>query len=169
MDKILRRATLARAQAKRRARKVADAKRFDEEWQRRRETVAKNREQKKAVVAARHDRREDWLLGPLAPKRDAGALKDSYGSISQRAMYQRKLFKDEKSEYINIVEGDRVVVVEGREKGKIGKVKKVDKDSEDVTVEGLNLVSFESFALVFERNAHQASSVRLLRLHRLQK
>ena len=46
-----------------------------------------------------------------------------------------------------IMVGDRVVVMEGREKGKIGMVKGTDKEREELTVEGLNKVCCWSLLL----------------------
>ncbi|RAL64467.1 hypothetical protein DID88_001943 [Monilinia fructigena] len=45
-----------------------------------------------------------------------------------------------RGKHLNIREGDRVVVVEGRDKGKIGQVQKIDKQRAEVTCEGLNLI-----------------------------
>lgn len=42
--------------------------------------------------------------------------------------------------YMNVVVGDRVVLLEGRDKGKIGKVRSTDKMRAECTVEGMNVV-----------------------------
>jgi ribosomal protein L24 len=46
---------------------------------------------------------------------------------------------------LNIVKGDRVVLLEGRDKGKIGKITNVDTKRVECTVEGLNMVCKPDF------------------------
>src|SRR6201999_4277072 len=41
--------------------------------------------------AERQARREDWMLGPLAPKRDAGTKQGFYGTVSN-LLYQGPVF-----------------------------------------------------------------------------
>lgn len=91
--------------------------------------------------AARLTRREDWLLGPLAPKRDVGTTKDTYGALDARRLRGVEKPKNQGKDW-GIVEGDRVVIVlDGhRERGKIGKVREVRKDAEECFVTGLNRV-----------------------------
>lgn len=48
--------------------------------------------------------------------------------------------KTKRAEYLNFASGDRVCVVRGREKGKIGRVENVDEESQSLTVEGVNQV-----------------------------
>ena len=81
------------------------------------------------------------MRGPLAPKRDSGSRLGTYGTISAQRMHLPKVYEDEKKKFLNIVLGDRVCLMKGRDKGKIGKVSNVDRESESVTVEGLNMVS----------------------------
>ena len=79
-------------------------------------------------------------MGPLAPRRNAGQQADLYGvSESERVQFP-KVTDAAKKKYINIVAGDRVVVVRGRGRGKIGKVTNVSTNEETVTIEGVNLV-----------------------------
>jgi len=47
--------------------------------------------------------------------------------------------KDKKD--LHVKNGDRVVVIAGKDKGKIGNIKKVDRAEGRVTVEGLNMVT----------------------------
>ncbi len=104
------------------------------------------------VKAARITRREDWELGPLAPKRDVGSQKDTYGTIHTNRMRGQELTPKERKEinpegwkHSNIVVNDRVVLMEGHDKGKIGKVIELDSKRQEVTVEGLNMVSTSSY------------------------
>ena len=49
--------------------------------------------------------------------------------------------KDTTKKDLHVKNGDRVVVIAGKDKGKIGNIKKVDRVSGKVTVEGLNMVT----------------------------
>lgn len=89
----------------------------------------------------------------LAPKRDVGSKVDTYGSIGaefiETPAMRRKdvleiLDKWGGKKHLNVREGDRVVVIEGPDRMKIGKVQKVDKQKAEVTCEGLNMVCHPS-------------------------
>ncbi|CAG8949506.1 hypothetical protein HYFRA_00007736 [Hymenoscyphus fraxineus] len=96
---------------------------------------------------ARVWRREDYELGPLAPKRDVGDVKNTYGSIPAELSQGPSLYKPDRDEklalwggkYLNITTGDRVVLLQGPDKGKVGKISSIDKERAEVVVEGLNL------------------------------
>ncbi|KAF4625827.1 hypothetical protein G7Y89_g12337 [Cudoniella acicularis] len=148
MQKVIRRTVLAERQY---ARKVAKRKDKNERaWGKsNREQVNYSRKDETEVLkAARIYRREDYELGPLAPKRDVGEWAEKYGTInSQRArgnlIHTRNLDEELKSvggKFLNIVKGDRVVLLEGRDKGKIGIIRNIDRQRAECTVEGLNRV-----------------------------
>lgn len=92
------------------------------------------------IYAARIARKEDWLLGPMSPRRDAGSLTDTYGTVSVRRL--NGVNKQGKIRDFFIAEGDRVVIVgKGlRDQGKIGVVKSILFKAEACTVKGLNRV-----------------------------
>jgi large subunit ribosomal protein L24 len=92
--------------------------------------------------AERQARREDWDMGKLAPKRDVGLVADSYGAIDMRYAQGVDLPEHKRPKVTDVREGDRVVILEGVDQGKIGTVKEVRKSKGDVVVDGLNLVSF---------------------------
>jgi large subunit ribosomal protein L24 len=157
MQKVIRRSAFAKAQAARRLgrRKERDA----------RITAKTNREQESFVKkdiatdikAARLARREDWDLGPLAPKRDVGLKKETYGTVSTMRLRGKELTMEERlklnpdgGRYPTIIAGDRVVLLHGRDKGKIGKVVALDAKRQEVTVEGLNLVCFVGSTLLLK-------------------
>lgn len=146
MQKILRRTALSKRQATRRAANRAGKDRSDDRKLRVNEQTQINTELRTNIIAARNSRREDWLLGPLAPKRDVGGSKDTYGTIGTRALRRVEKAEGEWKDWC-IVEGDRVVVVEDghRDRGKIGRVREVRARAEECTVEGLNQVSHLSF------------------------
>ncbi|MCJ1319961.1 hypothetical protein MMC15_005297 [Xylographa vitiligo] len=139
MQKLLRRTALVKKQAARKA--VARQGKSDSD-----DRKLRLNEQKIINISVRHDnraarlaRREDWLLGPLAPKRDVGSAKETYGTLDARRLRGVDKAKDQIKDW-GIVEGDRVVVVQDghREKGKIGKVREVRKEAEECFVAGLN-------------------------------
>ncbi|KAI9696960.1 MAG: hypothetical protein M1836_004921 [Candelina mexicana] len=89
---------------------------------------------------ARQARREDWELGSLAPRRDVGADTETYGALDSRRLRGPEKSEKERIKFWNIVVGDRVVIIKGQDKGKIGRIAEVNKKSEEVIVEGLNMV-----------------------------
>ena len=92
-----------------------------------------------SIRVARLARREDWLLGPIAPRRDAGDAADTYGTTSGN--FRQGVPKVKWRDW-GIRVGDRVAVIEPkhRERGKIGTVTQLRKYKEDVLIDGLNLV-----------------------------
>lgn len=151
MQKVIRRSALAKAQAVRRlARRKERDIRITNKSKREQENYVK-KEVATDIKAARLARREDWELGPLAPKRDVGLKKDTYGTVNTMRLRGRELTLEERlklnpegGRYPTIVAGDRVVILQGRDKGKIGKVAALDAARQEVTVEGLNMVCFAS-------------------------
>lgn len=151
MQKVIRRTAMAERQAARRLAKRKD--KAQREWAKsNREQVNFARKDEVAQIKkAKLVRREDYELGPLAPRRDVGDAKETYGTIlGQRIRGQpldyrkiEKVLEPFGGKYLNIVAGDRVVLIEGRDKGKIGKVSKIDAKNGELTVEGLNMVDVE--------------------------
>lgn len=123
------------------------------------------------IWEARVARREDWILGPLAPRRDTGT--DNYGTMAARELRGVKgglgvgiltqrasggvtaagKRGGKKGEGVGmswkeslIYEGDRVAVLSGegpesRELGRIGKVRNVRRAEREVLIDDFNLVS----------------------------
>ncbi|KAL9608061.1 MAG: hypothetical protein Q9167_007085 [Letrouitia subvulpina] len=145
MQKVLRRTAKAEAQYARRTRRQRSKDFVDDRWiQIRRQKIAHGdvRALRLAAIKARH---EDWELGPLAPRRDIGTKKDTYGAVPFRVI--ERVDKPEGSwKDWGIREGDRVVVVgkKERDRGRIGTVREVSQKSETVTVEGINMVKVET-------------------------
>lgn len=121
------------------------------------ETRIQLRVKRESIKRAKQNQREDWLLGPLAPRRDVGDFKETYGTIDRLTFDNPKPRREELSrrlarfagktkkgeKYCNISKGDRVVLLAGWDKGKIGKVKDVNEDKAEVIVEGLNRVDVQ--------------------------
>lgn len=147
MQKVLRRTALAKRQVARRAANRAGKNRSDDRKIRLKGQSLIDTEFRTHIIAARNSRREDWLLGPLAPKRDVGDSKDTYGTVSTQVLRRMEKAEGEWKDWC-IVEGDRVVVVEDghRDRGKIGTVRETRVKAEECTVEGMNQVSHLSFS-----------------------
>ena len=172
MQKVLRRTAFAEAQAARRLARRKERYIRHSEKTKRENTRFIRREETTEIKNARIARREDWELGPLAPRRDVGLNKDTYGTINSMSLrgpsltLQQRLEKNpEGGRYANIVVGDRVVLLEGRDKGKIGKISARDPGRQEVTVEGLNLVSFLAYIIDVHFIDHSTTEHGLILLH----
>lgn len=87
-------------------------------------------------------RKEDWRVGPrLAPRRDVGENADRYATIAQALISPpRKTAMFSKGFVPYLSPEDRVVILEGRDKGKIARIESVDEDSQTVKMKGMNQV-----------------------------
>jgi large subunit ribosomal protein L24 len=149
MQKVIRRTLFAEKQAARRLvkRKEKQVRQWANIMRQQQGSVRKL--ETSQIKAARLARREDLELGPLAPRRDVGDAKETYGALSPdqiRGMELDYRKRDEILEsvggrFLNIVKGDRVVLLEGRDKGKIGKIIDTSPKSGTCTLDGLNMVS----------------------------
>lgn len=140
MQRVIRRTALARNQAQRKrilAAKDAEREELNDSL---RQRFTFNRLELDNIRAERQRRREDWMRGPLAPKRDAGPEGKSFGALSPQAMNPPTIPKHLRRKYINIAPGDRVCVIKGNDKGKINEVTRVDPGNETVTVKDTNMV-----------------------------
>ena len=138
---LKKRAVLVQNQAARRFKKEKNTE-LRKGYRNYREELAQfTRNDAQSIRAERKNRREDLILGPLAPKRDAGENSLTYGTISTRKLYRPEK-KSGWKEY-GIVAGDRVVVVQKGhpERGRIGKVREVREKAEELFVEGFNKVT----------------------------
>jgi large subunit ribosomal protein L24 len=105
---------------------------------------------------------EDWKLGPLRPNRAVGPNAAKYGALTGNQIQKpdiptrtqknrndvraRKgmeleyplVVDDEK--YFPIVKDDRVVILKGKDQGKIGVVQEIIERTHEIIVKGLNMV-----------------------------
>jgi large subunit ribosomal protein L24 len=148
MQKVIKRTVLAERQAARRLKRRREKNsRNDAKTNREQNNLGRAIEVSQ-LKQARLNRREDYELGPLAPRRDVGDWTDKWGTIDPHRSRGQELSDREKKKiwepwggkFPNIVVGDRVVLLEGRDKGKIGTIEVIDKDRAEVKVKGLNLV-----------------------------
>lgn len=150
MQKLLKRTVQVEKQAARRKAKRADIKervKLQEEFKKRMNAVVYTN---RSLADARRRRREDWELGPLAPRRDT-PLKDAnsaYWGTTSISSSMDALGARQKNlacqwaggaKYLCLKVGDRVAIMQGQDKGKIGTINNVDVDEAHVTLEGENL------------------------------
>ncbi|KAI2485640.1 KOW motif domain protein [Pyrenophora tritici-repentis] len=117
---------------------------------------------KRALAAVK----EDWKLGPLRPNRAIGPNADKYGALTPeyiqkpeiplKTQKNRNEVKEKKGlpleyplvvdekRYFPIVKDDRVVILKGKDAGKIGKVKSIVERTHEIIVDGLNKQFFDS-------------------------
>ena len=140
MDKIIKRTEYVKKYALRRTniKRAAKTKRRLGEYKEQSRNAAADRQ--KQIEAYRIARREDWLLGPLAPRRDAGKGAETHGTLSQ-TFIKGPANPGKRKEWC-IERGDRVVITgeNERDRGKIGMVKELRKKEEEVIIDKLNLV-----------------------------
>jgi large subunit ribosomal protein L24 len=124
---------LARKEAKKQQIEAQEARQNREEYGRRIEGMMKVlREEAKQIY------KEDWYLGPLAPRRDVGERAATYGSVDANAYRLPERQAEDYKQWFPIAEGDRVVVIKGHEKGKIGVIDEVDAVREAVVIRDMN-------------------------------
>lgn len=148
MQKVIRRTVLAEKQAARKLTRLKESATRKRLKDNRNQASHSRKEETTQIKQARFARREDWELGPLAPRRDVGDSKNTYGTISSYRVRGPVLRTDELKEklkpfggrYLNLAAGDRAVILEGSDKGKIGKILSIDTKRAECTIQGLNMV-----------------------------
>jgi KOW motif len=152
MQKILRRAALARRSIEKRR-----AKREDIEARNESKKIALHRNQY-ASREYQHEKlpikelEQDWDLGPLAPRREAGLGVKKYGFVhnhvldipkaGRRDVEARKMQFEHGMLRNVFVKDDRVVVIRGLDQGRIGKIEKIYRENGTVVVQGAREVRF---------------------------
>jgi large subunit ribosomal protein L24 len=139
LQALQRRAALAKRQKERRVAREKEEKRKIEKRDKRQQWEHAQGIRAALVRAERRARREDWEMGALAPRRDAGVDGAKYGTMD--SVLGQGLDRKDKKDW-GIREGDRVVVVRSshRDLGKIGKVLGVSHDKQECRVERINMV-----------------------------
>lgn len=140
MQKVFQRTTYVQKQALRRARKAEDVKKWTEKKVRLRERAPAEMAKKQLIKDALRRQQEDWRMGSLAPRRDVGGETLTYGTLDSRIIQGRDVPKRDRVRYWNLAKGDRVAILTGPDKGKIGSIVAIDKEKQNVAVKGLNMV-----------------------------
>lgn len=157
VQKLAKRAAQAQRQATRRADKFQLEAQKAKQANARRYLKEAVTEVKQNLRDARLTRNEAWDLGPLAPKRDLGF--NGYGEISSgrrdwthggqwttnSELAQRRCAWAGGVKQFCLAPGDRVVLLEGQDKGRIDRIKEVDPEHGFVLLQKLNRVSWTDF------------------------
>ncbi|KAJ5944837.1 hypothetical protein N7516_005005 [Penicillium verrucosum] len=139
MQRVIQRTASARKQALKRTNKAHERQELLERVGIRRARKDFGGALSSQFQAARKNRWEDWEKGPLAPMRDSGLQRTTYGGQDASVLHPPRLPKHEQRRHVLFAEGDRVCVVRGRDQGKINVIQQVNRDSETVLIKGINM------------------------------
>ncbi|RVD89251.1 mitochondrial 54S ribosomal protein uL24m [Arthrobotrys flagrans] len=137
MERVIRRTILAKAAAARRYARETQQK-LAYKRMKRAQYDAMLREHNRFVAKIRSELVEDVKMGPLAPVRGKDA-KDRIARDLPSADAMRLPEVVEPRKFFNVAVGDRVVILNGKDRNKVGLVKEVDPDTDSVKVQGLNV------------------------------
>ncbi|KAL9108638.1 MAG: hypothetical protein Q9227_006584 [Pyrenula ochraceoflavens] len=143
MQKVLRQQILTRNQGLKRAKDRSIRKSRADASEYRAADIHRLRGNAANIRAERKHRREDWFMGALAPNREYGNNVGSYGTVEPENSQAPTVPPEKRVKFVNFAYGDRVVMIDGREKGKIGEVRKVDRETQTVTCDALNMVDIK--------------------------
>ena len=144
MQKVIRRTALARNQAKRkliRSEKSAEHSEYVDFLKRSAHHAMIFQKNARTVKQQRH---EDWIRGPLAPRRDVGESALGFGSLPMDVMQSVTIPKHIRRQYINIAPGDRICCLKGKDKGRISEVVEVDPETETLRAIDINVVCIKN-------------------------
>lgn len=141
--------------------------RYDEK-QARKQAKAWEKNLTQPIREIKKNLREDYELGPLRPNRAVGPGVDQYGVMGMSDMARSRIPADvwartnearikkglapeyplvvDDKKYFPLAVGDRVMVVKGRELGKIGIIEELAEETHQVTVAGINKVCASNFS-----------------------
>ncbi|KAI5207532.1 hypothetical protein E4T39_02009 [Aureobasidium subglaciale] len=144
MQKVVQRRLAAEHQALRRAAKQKSKVDNAKEWSARWQAQARGKQEAMYFKDEKYRRREEYELGPqLAPRRDTGHLKDTYGTVDPSVIQTPKLhwtmYKHFKCPFTL---GDRVLITKGKDIGRIGKVQEIFPDAGYLRLVDLRKVDF---------------------------
>ncbi|KAH6983229.1 hypothetical protein BKA56DRAFT_671937 [Ilyonectria sp. MPI-CAGE-AT-0026] len=148
MQKLAKRVAQAQRQAGRRAQKQAQSEHQGYKLRNRQALRGAVTEVRENLLDARRARAEDWEMGPIAPKRDLGfngygmfaeSVRtdwSNYGLYSPRPeVVQKRCAWAGGPKMLNLEVQDRVVILDGPDKGKIDRIRSINLQSGHVTLE----------------------------------
>ncbi|TQW00003.1 hypothetical protein V2A60_005416 [Cordyceps javanica] len=157
MDKIVKRVAHAQRSATRRSQRTARRQKIQSYYRAEQTITVAGREIIDNIKDAKKAAKEDWELGPLAPQRDLGF--NNYGVVIQpirqdwsnygQIKYQTKVAEQRcawagGAKMLNLAPGDRVVILEGHDKGKIDTIKTIQLETGSLTLENHNKAMVKS-------------------------
>ena len=143
MQKIAQRTEQAQRAAVRRLQKKRQHVLNAESWERNETKKRLVKANSKLIVDARKNRKEAWAAGALAPRQDVGEKAISYGTMDYFNMIPSEKDPEDRLPWYHIVEGDRVVVTKGRDKGRIGTLQEMIKERNSVSIKNVNMVDVQ--------------------------
>ncbi|KAK6226058.1 KOW domain-containing protein [Colletotrichum tabaci] len=171
MQKLIKRTAQAEKQVARRMKKRSRGEIGSEKAQRFRDQRNQLTELNQDVKNARLARNEKWALGPLAPRRD---FFDSYGAFETNRQGRSTALKPEEVEarcawaggcqYLNIAVNDRVVLLEGPDKGKIDRIASINLEYGTVVLKEIAKATVavpETFQSILDAPTTQNTSVNI--------
>ena len=159
MQKVLQRTERAQRVAVRRAKKFEGHRLRGEAWNRDRSRKQIMEAMEERIRQERINRKEDWERGPLAPRRDVGDRAKTYGSIHMYDMTLPDREPEKRPEWYHITEGDRVVIMRGRDRGRIGRVSELNKAKVMVRVKNLNMIDVELSQWMLDTHAPEEQNI----------
>ncbi|KAI5457368.1 hypothetical protein BGZ63DRAFT_365205 [Mariannaea sp. PMI_226] len=148
MQKLAKRVAQAQRQSGKRLQKQAEAERNNYKLRNRQALRGAVSEVRENLLDARRARKENWEMGPLAPKRDLGF--NGYGMFaegvrsdwSNYGLYSPRPELVEKRcawaggvKMFNLAVQDRVVILDGPDRGKIDRIRSINLQTGHVTLE----------------------------------
>ncbi|KAK4496330.1 hypothetical protein PRZ48_012310 [Zasmidium cellare] len=159
MQKVIRRVERAKRTADRQKARRVLSKDKEQSWNRSQNRNRLLREQNDLLRQERKNRIHDWETGPLAPRRDVGDLAKKYATLSVYSWQLPEKDPRDRLKWFHISEGDRVVMLKGRDKGRIGRVRSVDLEKGAATVDGLNMVDISVPEWLMQENQNERDVV----------
>lgn len=148
MQKLAKRVAQAQRQAGRRAQKQAQSEHQGYKLRNRQALRGAVTEVRENLLDARRARAENWEMGPIAPKRDLGfngygmfaeSVRtdwSNYGLYSPRPeVVQKRCAWAGGPKMLNLEVQDRVVILDGPDKGKIDRIRSINLQTGHVTLE----------------------------------
>ncbi|CAG7928228.1 unnamed protein product [Penicillium olsonii] len=155
MQRVIQRTTSARKQALKRSIKAQERQELLDRIQIKRARKDFGAALSSQFQEARKNRWEDWEKGPLAPMRDSGLDRTTYGGLEGSVLHPPRLPKHEQRRHVLFAEGDRVCVVRGQDQGKINVITQVNRESETVLIKDINMRDVIIPEWAKDRMAHQ--------------
>merc|ERR1712000_584544 len=135
MEKIFKRARQAERQVVRRAKLREHRERIRTRIQVRDELRDASREHKSNMELARKIRQERWEMGPIAPRRQIGV--DGQHTPKRDLVVKRCAWAGGPKR-LNLAVGDRVVIMDGVDKGRIDHIENIDTTFGTVTLRNIH-------------------------------
>lgn len=139
LEKVFQLSGLVKRQSERKARIAKDFQDYRAKSVSRQDTRLFKRLKKSEKLRRVEEFKEDLRLGPLAPRRDVGPDRE-FAAINQTLFSPNDVDEATRISRWPFEPGDRVVILQGPDKGKIGILDSCDISNQSVKVRDMNLV-----------------------------